>query len=118
LLEAAGFLHHPGSVIETFLDHRGANPRDSVHVLIVGEKVRSDNSEASPDLGTPVRHDSYQILEIEPLVRMKLLAHRTIDRVHLRDMLDVGLIDATTWPSRFPPELGERLQALIDDPEG
>ena len=37
--------------------------------------------------------------------------------VHLLDMLDVGLIDAS-WRDRLPPELAERLQALIDNPEG
>jgi len=39
------------------------------------------------------------------------------DRVDLRDMLDVGLIDAS-WKSRFSPELAARLQQLIDTPEG
>ena len=29
----------------------------------------------------------------------------------------VGLIDAT-WPARFPPPLGDRLQELLDDPNG
>ena len=37
--------------------------------------------------------------------------------MHLRDMLDVGLIDET-WKARYPPELAERLQLLIDTPEG
>jgi hypothetical protein len=27
------------------------------------------------------------------------------------------LIDAQ-WPSRFPPEIGSRLQELLDDPDG
>ncbi len=41
----------------------------------------------------------------------------TINRVHLRDLLDVGLLDAS-WCGRFPPELAARLQELIDHPEG
>jgi hypothetical protein len=32
-------------------------------------------------------------------------------------MIEIGLIDAT-WPGRFEPPLGERLHALLDDPEG
>jgi len=32
-------------------------------------------------------------------------------------MIQIGLIDAS-WPARFPPSLGERLQSLLDDPEG
>ena len=47
---------------------------------------------------------------------MKLTAFRDKDRVHLRDMLDVGLIDAS-WLARLPASLAERLQELIDHPE-
>ncbi|MEX0724957.1 MAG: hypothetical protein WEB58_02435 [Planctomycetaceae bacterium] len=36
---------------------------------------------------------------------------------HLRDMLDVGLIDQS-WVSRLPIELQPRLQQLIDTPYG
>jgi hypothetical protein len=32
-------------------------------------------------------------------------------------MLEVGLIDQT-WVNKLRPELGERLQQLIDDPNG
>jgi hypothetical protein len=48
---------------------------------------------------------------------MKLNSFRDKDRVHIRDMISVGLIDAT-WPSRLPSQLGNRLQQLLDDPEG
>jgi hypothetical protein len=37
--------------------------------------------------------------------------------VHLRDLIGVGLIDAT-WPQRFLSELAARLQQLLDNPEG
>jgi len=53
----------------------------------------------------------------EAAVRMKLTSNRDQDRMHLRDMLGVGLIDAT-WPARYPPELAARLQHLIDTPDG
>jgi hypothetical protein len=48
---------------------------------------------------------------------MKLTSYRDKDRMHLRDLIDVGLLDAT-WPAKFPPELGARLQAILDDPDG
>jgi hypothetical protein len=48
---------------------------------------------------------------------MKLVAGRAIDSTHLRDLIGVGLLDAT-WPTRLPPPLGARLQQLIDDPNG
>ncbi len=56
-------------------------------------------------------------LPLEALVRMKLTSFRDKDRVHLRDMLDVGLIDAS-WLERFSPRLRARLQELLDTPDG
>lgn len=60
---------------------------------------------------------SYKILTLEALVRSKLIANRRKDQVHLLDLVSLGLIDET-WPARFEPELGSRLQALLDDPNG
>lgn len=57
------------------------------------------------------------VATLKALVRMKLIANRRKDQVHLLDLIAVGLID-TTWPARFPPPLGERLQQLLDDPNG
>jgi hypothetical protein len=48
---------------------------------------------------------------------MKLTSYRDKDRTHLRDMIDVGLIDLA-WPVKYPGELGQRLQQLLDDPDG
>jgi hypothetical protein len=48
---------------------------------------------------------------------MKLVAFRDKDRTHVRDMIDVGLVDAT-WCARLPAALAERLQSLLDTPEG
>jgi len=53
----------------------------------------------------------------EGMIRMKLTSFRDKDRTHLRDLLEVGLIDGT-WCQRFPPELAARLQELIDNPHG
>ena len=48
---------------------------------------------------------------------MKLTSFCDKDKTHLRDMLEVGLIDQS-WVGRFPKPLGDRLQQLIDSPEG
>jgi hypothetical protein len=48
---------------------------------------------------------------------MKLTSYRLKDRVHILDMIGVGLLDAT-WPARLPAPLGDRLQRLLDDPNG
>jgi len=44
-------------------------------------------------------------------------AFRRKDQVHLLDMIELDLID-TTWPARFSSELANRLQQLLDDPDG
>jgi hypothetical protein len=61
--------------------------------------------------------EQHQTLRLEALVRMKLVANRRKDQMHLLDMLEVGLIDQS-WCNRYPPELAVRLQELIDNPEG
>jgi hypothetical protein len=59
----------------------------------------------------------FQILALEPLVSMKLVSFRSKDRMHLHDMIDVGLIDET-WLPRLPTELSSRLKELLDNPDG
>jgi hypothetical protein len=56
------------------------------------------------------------VIALESLVRMKLTSHRLKDRVHIQDMIQVGLIDRT-WLGKFTPELAARLRELIDSPE-
>ncbi|HZK82451.1 MAG TPA: hypothetical protein VFC46_15320 [Humisphaera sp.] len=52
---------------------------------------------------------------LDRMVRIKLTAFRTKDRMHLLDMLDLGMIDAA-WCDRFPAVLAERLRELIQNP--
>ena len=48
---------------------------------------------------------------------MKLTSWRDKDRTHLRDLIQVGLVDVT-WPERLPAPLADRLQQLLDNPAG
>ena len=116
-LEKAGFVHRRSAGIEMFLDGPGAKARDAVHVIFSGEKVRPEYVAPVPDVAESVSFKSYRVLSLEAVVRMKLTSNRDKDRMHLRDMLGVGLIDAT-WPARYPPELAARLQHLLDTPDG
>ncbi|MGH7136671.1 MAG: hypothetical protein ACREHD_13090, partial [Pirellulales bacterium] len=70
-----------------------------------------------PDLDESQRAVGFQVANLEALVRMKLIAWRDKDRTHLRDLIGVGLVDAT-WPARLPPPLDDRRQQLLDDPNG
>lgn len=116
-LSGAGFVYRHSSGIDMFLDGPDAKARDAVHVIFAGEKVRPGDLLAAPDVTEAESTPLFRLLALESLVRMKLTAFRDKDRTHLRDLLEIGLIDAT-WCSRLPAELAERLQQLLDNPEG
>lgn len=48
---------------------------------------------------------------------MKLTSFRLIDKVHLRDMMDVGLVDYG-WLEKFTEPFASRLKEILDDPDG
>ncbi len=76
------------------------------------------NTLAAPEVAESERGpEPYQVLTLAALVRMKLTSFRDKDRTHLRDMLEVKLIDAS-WKERLPAELADRLQELLDNPDG
>lgn len=116
-MHSAGFVFRHVAGIDLFLDGPKAKARDAVHVIFAGEKVRPDYAEAAPSLREAQEIDGLSILSLEALVRMKLTSYRDKDRTHLRDLIEVELIDRT-WLKRFPTALSERLKAILDDPEG
>jgi len=116
-MERAGFIYRHVKSIDMFLDGPGSKARDAVHVLFANEKVRPEDPVPTPDVAEAVDIQTHRILQLEALVRMKLTSFRDKDRMHLRDMLDVELIDES-WVARLPIELAPRLQTILDDPNG
>ena len=116
-LEQAGFVYRHAAGVDMFLDGPDAKARDAVHVLFAAEKVRPDYAEAAPDVSESEASAGFRLLSLDALVRMKLTAFRDKDRVHLRDCIDVGLVDHM-WLERVPAALRSRLQELLDTPEG
>ena len=117
VLEAIGLKYRHAAGIDMFLDGPGGKFLDAVHLLFAEEKVREEYVATTPSVDQIARLQNVSVVELESLVRMKLTSYRLKDRVHLLDMIGIHLIDET-WPARFQTELGERLQALIDDPDG
>lgn len=113
---AAGFHHRNSSGLDMFLEHAEASARDAVHVILVG-KVEKIGDEPNPDIEPWVRANDFRAIALETLVRMKLNAFRDKDRVHLRDMISLGLIDSS-WLARYPEPFQKRLQDLLNDPDG
>jgi hypothetical protein len=116
-LESVGFVLRHVAGIDMFLDGPDAKARDAVHLVYAGEKVRSEYLHAAPELENVDDSGAFQVLTLESLVKMKLTSFRDKDRTHLRDMLDVGLIDES-WCARLPADLAARLKTLIDTPDG
>ena len=116
-LTEAGFIYRHAASLDMFLDGPTASARDSVHVVFAAEKVRPEYPAAAPDISESESTQTFRLLTLEALVRMKLTSFRDKDRTHLRDLIDVGLIDSS-WRPRLPDELGGRLQQLLDNPEG
>ncbi len=116
-LEGAGFIYRHVGGMDIFLDGPDAKARDSVHVVFAGEMVRPHEPAPNPDVDESEATDKFRVLSLEALVRVKLTAFRDKDRTHLRDMIDIGLIDRS-WLGKLAPPLATRLQQLLDDPDG
>lgn len=122
-LETAGFVHRrvtslgKAGSMDVFLDGPDAKVRDAVHVLWAGEKAVPDAIEPTPELDRTEPADGFELVPLQDLVRMKLTSFRDKDRMHLRDLASVGLVDQD-WPARFSEVLAGRLKAILEDPEG
>ncbi|MFM2219313.1 MAG: hypothetical protein RL240_3631 [Planctomycetota bacterium] len=117
VLEKEGFIFKRSSGISMLLDGPNAKARDAVHVLFSGKKVRDEYPDPVPGIDQYEMMAEARTLPLDRLVCMKLTSNRAEDRVHIRDMISVGLIDAT-WLDRFSAELRSRLHELLEDPDG
>jgi hypothetical protein len=116
-MAAYGFIYSGVHGHDMFLDGPSAGPRDAVHVIYAGEKVRPTYIVPAPDVSESELLPPFRLINLEALVRMKLTSFRDKDRTHLRDMIDVGLVDAS-WCDRLPPALAHRLSELLATPDG
>jgi len=117
-LANAGFIYDQVAGVDLFLDGPNATPRNAVHVIFAGEKVRREYALPAPDVSDSEKSSlGYRVLTLEALATMKLTSYRRKDQVHIQDFMLVGLLDQS-WTKRLPPELAARLQELLDDPDG
>ena len=122
-LENAGFVYRQVSALgrsgrmDLFLDHADAKARDAIHIVWAGEKITKDSPEPAPDPAGAEESGGFALVSLESLVRMKLAAFRDKDRMHLRDLLEVGLIDKR-WTTMLPPSLADRFRQILENPFG
>lgn len=122
-LTKAGFFHRRvaslGRVgrMDIFLDGPKASVREALHVILAGEKVHPKDSLPVPDVSESEEGDAFRLVCLDALVRMKLTSFRDKDRTHLRDLIELGLVD-DSWLERVPREVRSRLEELLRNPEG
>ena len=97
-----------------FLDRQAPNPRHAVRLVWAGEKVRPEYDSPSPDVDQRQTISDISAVSLLGLALMKLLANRDQDRVHLRDMIDVGLVDRDMI-DQLPASLAKRLESLLSE---
>jgi hypothetical protein len=98
-----------------FLDREDPNPRHAVRLVWAGERVRPECELPSPTVAEREElSPGLPVVSLAGLVRMKLLANRDQDRVHLPDMVDMALIGREMLDG-LTPELARRLDVLLSE---
>jgi hypothetical protein len=115
-LAKAGFVRDEVLDVVMFRDGSEGKPSEAVHLLFAGEKTRPEHLLPAPDIKTVDDPANFRVIILESLVAMKLMSHWDKDRTHLRDMIGVGLVDAS-WLPKLPPELAQRLKRILDTPD-
>lgn len=116
-LEKIGFVYRHTAGLDVFLDGPESSVRDAVHIVFANEMVRPNEPASNPDVSDSENTGEFRILSLSALVQIKLTAYRDKDKTHLRDLIEIGLVDQS-WTEKLPPALAVRLQALLDDPFG
>ena len=114
-IQSVGFWHEEIVGVHIFIEPDEPSVRSAVHIVWANQRVLPNNVEPAPSVDeSEVDPQGFRVLTLPALVRMKLTAHRTIDRVHIEDMLRVGLIDDRV-KSSLSAKLLERLRTIEEN---
>lgn len=116
IMQENGFQYRKAAGLSMFLEGSGDSVRNAIHLVFANKFVRPDDYEANPEIEPTEYGDGIRTLPQDRLVRMKLNSYRLKDRVHLLDMIQLGIIDES-WLSKFPEPLAERLKSLLENPD-
>jgi len=114
-LAPAGFNYRHAAGLDLFVDGPEGRARGGIHLIFAGEMVRPGEALPNPEMTESEAGGEFRVLKLRALVGVKLTAYRDKDRTHLRDMLEVGLIDGS-WGQYYPAELADRLRHLVETP--
>ena len=111
-LEPLGFQRENLRDPVLFVDPDEPSTKSGVHLVWASERIRPSYTVLSPDVTESERDpEGFVVIALPALVRMKLTSFRDIDRVHIADMLGVGLITPDVRGS-LPLELLARLEQV------
>lgn len=110
VMQSLGFQAEQLRDLVLFVDPDEPSRRSGVHLVWADERIRPSYVCPSPSTAEAVKSpEGFFVLNLAALVRMKLTSFRDIDRVHVGDLLSVGLIDSAVRDS-LPSELRSRLE--------
>lgn len=116
-LDEAGFDFAEVQGIPVFVDKINPKVRRGVHIIFAGEKVRPYDTNPAPDFSRIDRSpDGFVVIDLLPLLIMKLTANRDKDRAHIRDMLELEMI-TPELDAQLPADLLARLDQIRATPE-
>lgn len=118
VLEKEGYRYREAAGLRTFLIPGSERASSAIHVLFSDEKVRPQDLYPVPALSQepPRPGTEYAVAPIHELLRMKLTSFHLKDKVHILDMIRVGLITPEI-ENTLPPDLMARFQELKDNPD-
>jgi hypothetical protein len=112
VMDGLGFQRKDLRRIVMYIDPDEPSPRAGVHLVWAEQFIRPSYATAAPSLDESVEDpQGFRVLDLPALVRMKLTSYRDLDRVHLSDLIEVGLIDERVEAS-LPAELRARLDQV------
>lgn len=117
-MAAAGFDFAEVNGISMSLDREDPVPSRGVHLSFAGERIKPSDPQPAPEIVRGLRSsEGVEAIGLRELLVLKLIAFRNIDRVHIRDLINVGLID-DVLADQIPPELRSRLEETRANPDG
>jgi hypothetical protein len=112
VMRSLGFERRDLRRMVLFIDPEEPSTRSGVHLVWADTFIRPSYLARSPSVNETVQDPTgFRVLDLPALVRMKLTSFRDIDRVHLADLMEVGLVDEAVRKS-LPPDLRSRLDQI------
>ncbi len=98
--------------VTIFADRNKPSPKEGVHIVFAGERIREHYNHPAPDLDLATAcADGHKVIDLTSLVKMKLQSFRLVDQTHIVDMKSVGLI-TDELIAKLPIDLQERLKQI------